>query len=108
MYIKFIPDIKSNNEIVHLTLKKRKYFELWKRNSDTLERATHIAKSDGGVLRNVPMKAVKQPVRWRASKTVERNCFSFQTNYQSCNSRSSASKDSLSSRCHLIQKNKKM
>ena len=50
------------------------------------------------------MPVVKLPVCGRASSTEEQYCPSFQMNYDLCNSTSFASKDSKSTKCHLIEK----
>ena len=53
------------------------------------------------------MQAVKQPVQEKASNTMEWNYFSFQKSCDSCNSVGFASEDRLSSKCHLIKKDRK-
>ena len=55
-----------------------------------------------------PMLAVKQPVCGRAINMEEQNCSSFQTNYGLCKSISFASKDTMSSKYHLIKKMEKI
>ena len=44
-----------------------------------------IALSNSNTRRCAPMQAVKQPEHGTASNTEVRNCFFFQTNYDSCN-----------------------
>ena len=50
------------------------------------------------------MQTVKQPVQGRTSHSAKRNFFSFQTNYDSCNSTSFVSEGSMSVKMSFNQK----
>ena len=111
MQTRITPNTDSFHTVLYWRIppKRVTHLELGHRNLGILERTRHIAKSNcviqlnyGDVCTDARCKLV---IRWERSNTEEWNCFSFQTNYDSCNSTSFVSEDSVF-KCHLIKKDR--